>query len=281
MEIGGLTLNFLDLTLIKFNGGIEYDWYHKPTFSGRYINFMSQHPLSQKMGTIMGLVDRAFLLSVPKFHKKNLIFVIETLLCNDYPLDIIFNTINDRLKSLVNKKTANQQNTDTIMNNVEEIKTWFIIPYIRKMTDRFTEIAKNLSVKLAICSLNKLNCFIKAQKDCLTTFHKRNVIYKINCNDCDASYVGQTKRTLGVRIKEHKNDIRKRNGNLSVLSEHRLNLNHDFDWEDVKIMDTERWFYRRRISEMLYIKLQKNSLNLQSDTDFLHESYMPILEQLR
>jgi len=30
-------------------------------------------------------------------------------------------------------------------------------------------------------------------------------VYKINCNDCSASYVGQTKRQLGTRINEHRN----------------------------------------------------------------------------
>ncbi|KYN19367.1 hypothetical protein ALC57_08283 [Trachymyrmex cornetzi] len=226
------------------------------------------------------MVDRAFLLSVPKFHKKNLMIVIETLLMNDYPLDFIFNIINYRLKSLVPKKTFKQKNnTDT--NNEDEKKIWFTIPYLNKISDRFRVVIKNLNVSLAFFSLNKLSCFIKAQKDCLTTFLKKNVIYKIKCSDCDASYVGQTKRTLMTRIKEHKNDIRKLNGNLSVVSEHRLNLKHEFDWEGVDIMDSERWLYRRRVAEMFYIKLQKNSLNLQSDMEFLHDSYLPILESLQ
>ena len=45
-------------------------------------------------------------------------------------------------------------------------------------------------------NINKLKKFIKVHKDPLDSFSKSNVIYKINCNDCDASYVGQTERKL-------------------------------------------------------------------------------------
>jgi len=35
---------------------------------------------------------------------------------------------------------------------------------------------------------------------------KNSVVYKICCKNCDASYVGQTKRQLQTRIKEHNNN---------------------------------------------------------------------------
>jgi len=101
IEIGGKKLNFLDVTIINNNNFIEFNWYHKPTFSGRYLNFMSQHPLSQKRGTVMGMVDRSFFLSHPKFHHENLKYIITLLLENDYPLKFIFNTINTRIKYLI------------------------------------------------------------------------------------------------------------------------------------------------------------------------------------
>ncbi|XP_071640871.1 uncharacterized protein [Temnothorax longispinosus] len=50
IEVGNSKLNFLDTTIINNNGLIEFDWYHKPTFSGRYLNFNSCHPSSQKRG---------------------------------------------------------------------------------------------------------------------------------------------------------------------------------------------------------------------------------------
>jgi len=60
-------------------------------------------------------------------------------------------------------------------------------------------------VRLAYVGINKLNTFIKVQKDKLPSVHF-NVVYKINCQNYDASYqMGQTKRLLKTRIKEHQN----------------------------------------------------------------------------
>ncbi|XP_025266265.1 uncharacterized protein LOC112638541 isoform X2 [Camponotus floridanus] len=42
-------LNFLDVTIILEDGLIHFNWFHKPTFSGRYLHFESRHPLCQKM----------------------------------------------------------------------------------------------------------------------------------------------------------------------------------------------------------------------------------------
>jgi len=40
-----------------------------------------------------------------------------------------------------------------------------------------------------------------------------------------------------------------------MITEHRLRHNHDFDWLNVKILDSERFFWKRIISEMLNIQL--------------------------
>jgi len=94
MELGGNNLNFLDVTIKIVDNTIEFDWFHKPTFSGRYLNFLSLHPLTQKRDTIIGMTDRAFRLSHPRYHQKNFELVVNTLLNNDYPLSLIFDTIN-------------------------------------------------------------------------------------------------------------------------------------------------------------------------------------------
>lgn len=108
----------------------------------------------------------------------------------------------------------------------------------------------------------------------------RDVVYKIKCMDCDAVYVGQTSRQLRTRISEHRNDIRRNNTTHSVITEHRLEFDHDFDWDNVKILDNERFLSKRLVSEMAHIKLQGNALNLQSDTEYLHHGYCSLLSKL-
>jgi len=122
LEVGGQKINFLDTTIIVERNRLKIDWYHKPTFSGRFLNYWSQHSLSQKRGTIIGLTDRAFLLSHPDFHKKNLELVISILLDNDYPLNFIFKVMTDRIKSLVYKKTSKQNKTSQETNETRTVK---------------------------------------------------------------------------------------------------------------------------------------------------------------
>jgi len=275
LEMGGTRLNFLDVTIINNEGKVEFDWYRKPTFSGRVLNFLSHHPVTQKRGVLISMIDRAFLLSHPKHHNDNLNFIIETFIKNNYPLQFIFDTITERLKLLFKKRTKKQKD-----NVTEETKRkWFLIPFINQFTDKFNNIAHLIERKLAYFSLNKWERIVKAQKDRLPVGYKKGVVYKLSCKDCDSTYVGQTKRKLQTRVTEHKNDIKKKTGNLSVISEHRLEKNHDFDWENPVVLDTEKFYYRRLISEMINIKIQNNTLNLQSDTELLDQSYVEILKK--
>jgi len=93
-------LNFFDIILIIVNNKIITDWYHKKTSSGKYLSFYSNHPINHKVSTIYSTIDRAIKLSHPTFHSKNLKLYIEMLLDNDYPLKLIFNKMNARLKKI-------------------------------------------------------------------------------------------------------------------------------------------------------------------------------------
>jgi len=279
------TLNFMDLLLCVVGDKIVIDWFHKETFSGRFLSFYSNHPMCHKIGIIFNLIDRAILLSHPKHHQKNIEICIDLLLDNGYPLDLIFDKIDTRIKKIFLNKVHSDMNNSILPNkkndtDLETNKKFFVIPYMCGISETVASLFNKSVYTVGFKGLNKLDKIVRVQKDYTEHSHKNNVVYKINCKNCDASYVGQTKRQIRTRIKEHYNNIKTDKSKHSVITEHIINFNHNFDWDNIKIMDTESNYNKRLVSEMLHIKEQKNGINLHKDTELLDESYSAILSDL-
>jgi len=150
-----------------------------------------------------------------------------------------------------------------------------VILYVKNIGERFIHMFKNIQYfKLAFYGINKLNKFIKVffLKDPLPIYSRLNVVYRIDCAECDVLYVGQTWRLLIKKINEHRSYIR-RNKQASIITDHWLYCSHDFDWNNIQFLDEEVHISRRLISETIYIKKQKMGLNVQSDTELLDPIY--------
>ena len=60
----------------------------------------------------------------------------------------------------------------------------------------------------------------------------------------------------------------------SVIYEHlQENNTHNFDWKDFNILGIEKNYEKRDISEILFIKSQKSSINKREDNCFLSNIY--------
>ena len=79
--------------------------------------------------------------------------------------------------------------------------------------------------------------------------------------------VGQTGRLLNTRVEEHKKNLGRKCNYHNVLSDHRKKYaNHDFDWNNVEILQSESNKEKREFMGMLYIKWEGTySINLNTD----------------
>ena len=213
-------------------------------------------------------------MSHPKFQEKNITELIRILLNNGYPLKFIFATIKNRIKTLQNRSKKCNKEIDSNVNS----KKFLVVPYLSKVSEKFKKLSHVFDFNIAYKPMNKMNAFIKTGKDSLSRDDQCGVVYKIVCLNCKSSYVGQTKRKLKTRIKEHKADLRKSPSEFSVVSRHRLNEMHELDWENIKVLDKEQSLIKRRISEMIHIKRQIRGINKQSDTESLPDIYFPFLK---
>ena len=109
--------------------------------------------MAQKRGTILSLVDRAFLLSDFKFHTQNLTFIINILLDNDYSLTFIFDIINQRIKNLIkNRHTTHSRLTDKV--ETSESVSWLTVPFIPLHTEKFKRFNKTTSGYFSVVLIN-------------------------------------------------------------------------------------------------------------------------------
>ena len=104
------------------------------------------------------------------------------------------------------------------------------------------------------------------------TLDKHNIVYKIKCDTCAASYIGESKRALMFRVEEHKRDIEDRN-NKKVIRMH-CNNEHKINPKKSSILDVEINANKRLISEIINIHLQETPINLKEDTQKLHDNYV-------
>ena len=98
-----------------------------------------------------------------------------------------------------------------------------------------------------------------------------NFVYRIHCNNCPATYVGQTKRKLMTRINEHKTS----EGSATII--HEIETGHKFNFINYNILDKEENLNKRLISEMLHMHLQKQPVNKKEDTQNLNHIYTHLL----
>ena len=187
------------------------------------------------------------------FHKKNLSFIKQLLIHNNYPPELIEFHIKKRLKKL-----RHGCNTTT---NKNKRNRFISLPYVKELESFINNFFKQHNTNVVYSTKNKLNNIIKLGKDKTKTCDNVNVVCKIKCKDCSASYVGQTGRRLNVRIKEHakKYDMQDDNSSLYI---HKIDNNHTINFSNIKILDTESNRGKRLFSEALFIHTQTNYMKL-------------------
>ena len=103
---------------------------------------------------------------------------------------------------------------------------------------------------------------------------KAGVVYKLDCKDCDAKYVGETGRQVQDRMNEHQRDIvnKKR---VSKVYEHVSRTGHNFDFDQVSVLDSSNRKKVRLHLESIHSHLQPNSINRSLN---LNSAYKPLLQ---
>ena len=100
-------------------------------------------------------------------------------------------------------------------------------------------------------------------------------VYHISCEDCPASYIGETERSLKSRFQEHQRP----SSTTSEVSRHIHQdcPNHTVSLRNTKVLAVEPKWFERGVKEAIHIKLERPSLNKDSGRHYLHPVWTNLL----
>ena len=109
-------------------------------------------------------------------------------------------------------------------------------------------------------SCNKISNQVSNVKDKINSLYQYNVVYKINCNQCDSTYIEETGGSLSTVLNEHQQDIVKRM-QLSQVFQHTSLFSHTFNFDNTKVLHKENNVHNRKMLETFYTPNNATSIN--------------------
>lgn len=245
------TLNFLDLSIRNINGKFKFNIYRKDTFSDSVISFDSFSPDSHKFSAFNSMVHRA--LSVPLDEKdlnEELNIIRQIGINNKFSVVSINNIINKH------KRKFDLRQVYPVIPDTSK-KLFYSIPYLGNISYNVKKKLQNLGIDVSFKPSRNVGSLLFNVKDKTDVLQKCGV-YRIDCSDCAASYIGQTGRTFNIRYREH---IANNNNTNSNFAKHLLESNHILSQNhSLQILHIEEKGPKLNLLEALEInKLNKNA----------------------
>ena len=242
------SLPFLDVQITRnANNTLRTTIYQKPTHTNRYLQFDSHHPRHHKIAVAKSLFNRVdtHISNVTDKHIQRG-EIKEVLTLNGFPTKF------SRYKKACKHTSPDSQHS---------FSAFTTLPYIQGVSDKIQRVLNSVGVKVALKPLLTIGRYLPSLKDPILTSEKSCLIYKIPCNDCEFSYIGQTKRDLKTRILEHQRAIRNQQPEKSALCEHSMIHDHRIAWQEAQILKTESDYSKRLFAESWFINKESNILN--------------------
>lgn len=248
-ELDGL-INYIGITVRRVGLELETGIYHR--FEPILSNIRSFIGKEHKYAGFRSLVERAVKLTseVGSLDKE---LKLLSSVANDSGLE-------KGVCEEIIRKVKNKSIKVTGVNEDKIAKKYLVFPFIN--SDSNSRIKNIFSSKREVVPIFKANANLglglRVREPCVEGVDGlSNVIYKYSCQQCAATYVGQTGRPLRQRVVEHC----RVDSLLSVA--HRRSCVGEVRKEGFVVLDRSSNTYERLIKEAVYISREKPSLNIQ------------------
>jgi predicted GIY-YIG superfamily endonuclease len=150
-----------------------------------------------------------------------------------------------------------------------DFKCTLKLPYVPRISEGIHKITKKLlndKVRVVFTSENTLRKNLMHVKPKTKPILK-NCVYQIEC-ECHAKYIGQTKRPLTTRVKEHQKALNheqnEHDKNHNRLALHAQKMKHKFDFVNTTVIHFEKRWNKRVVAESMAMVAKDNVISQSS-----------------
>ena len=158
-------------------------------------------------------------------------------------------------RSMLNKIVADYGTTPAIERDPR--KPIVRLPWIPVVGPKLRKTLKKYGCSVVFSSGRNLKDILCNHKTPLPK-NSGSGVYKLECQ-CSSVYVGETKKQISTRIKEHERDVFKGKWSASGATEHAERCQLGFKWEEATTIAPEPDYRRRKVREAIEIRRARRS----------------------
>ena len=269
-------LPYLDVLL---HPDLSTSVYRKSTHTNLYIRYDSSTPLQTRNSVVNSLTRRAFTVCSPQHLEEELDTVYNICLSNGFPPHETSNLMSSIIAKLNHPTPSSQRPPQEFLDRVT-------LPYHPGLSSRIKKVLNRYDVGVTFSSSSTLRNTLTRTKSSPPPDRTPNVIYQIPCRDCPSFYIGQTKRPVLKRIKEHESNyhndtLYNTEGKMtSAPAIHARENGHTMDWNETQILATAPSHTHLNLLEQSYIHMLKPKINRTDKVPTVNPQWNPLFPRL-
>ena len=247
------SLPFLDtLITIQPDNTLSTTVYRKPIHTDQYLHWDSNHHITAKQSVFNTLAHRAKTVSSTQDSlDKELDHVKTALKYCQFPSWALNQWHHRFIKSQQHSNNPTNPPTTTTPQTKLKLRPPLLFPTSQILVKSSKKVCKNKGIQVHFKGSNTLRTALGNPKDKDPKANQTGIIYHYQCphTNCSSTYIGESGRTLGDRIKEHFKAP-------SPIHQHSSTTGHPMDPNQFNIIHKEVNSQPRTIKEAMFIHMQ-------------------------
>jgi hypothetical protein len=254
LEVGGTSINYLDLTISKRDGCHEFEIYRKDTSTDIVVYGSSFCPVAHKIAAFNSFIHRLTHIPLSQSAFKKELMIIKYL--------AKVNEVNVDIEGMVRRKVTRKclDSTTSLPRSTgrKDKFRWIRFPFLGDFSHQLSRVLRRFGFRPAFYNPVTVKGLFVRLKDPIPA-RERSGVYSVKCGDCRGVYVGETGRQLCVRVAEHKKAWERGNVGESAFADHLISSGHSFSNNSVHLLHRKDSYFKRIALEHIEIIRHKNS----------------------